>query len=136
MLWARLRRETSLIEIGETSMRCRRDLRRAALASRVLQCDLFALPPAEDHPGPAVWRALPEGTRRSLTENRLLVLVRREGQLLSRKRPQLGKIGTVRVGRAAVIQNVLADRLDEVRAAVIAPSGSSLRRSKAFCHAA
>jgi hypothetical protein len=49
-------------------MRCRRDLRRAAPASRVLQCDMFALPPAEDRPVPAVWRALPEGTRRSLTD--------------------------------------------------------------------
>ncbi len=48
-------------------MRRRRDRRRGAPGSRVPQSDLFAPPPAAGGPGTAVWRALPEGTRRSLT---------------------------------------------------------------------
>lgn len=49
-------------------MRCRLNPRREMPASRVPQSDLFALPPAEDRPGPAAWWALPEATRRSLTD--------------------------------------------------------------------
>ena len=49
-------------------MRRRRDPRRAMPASRAPQADLFAPPLTEDHQDPAVWRVLPEGTRRSLTD--------------------------------------------------------------------
>jgi hypothetical protein len=59
-------------------MRCRRDPRREMPASRVLQSDLFALPLAEDRPGPAVWWALPEGTRRNLTDLVTRLLLERE----------------------------------------------------------
>ena len=48
-------------------MRHRRDCCREMPARRVLQSDLFAGALAEDHPDPAVWWALPEGARRSLT---------------------------------------------------------------------
>jgi hypothetical protein len=48
-------------------MRRRRDRRRETPGSRVPQPDLFAPPPAAGRPGTAVWRALPEGTRRTLT---------------------------------------------------------------------
>jgi hypothetical protein len=48
-------------------MRRRRDCRGTA-GSRVLQTDLFASPAAASGPGAAVWWALPEGTRRSLTD--------------------------------------------------------------------
>jgi hypothetical protein len=49
-------------------MRHRRDRRRQMPTSRVPQCDLFAQFPAASSPGTAVWRALPEGTRRTLTD--------------------------------------------------------------------
>ena len=48
-------------------MRRRRDRRREAPGSRAPQSDLFAPPPAASGPGAAVWWALPEGTRRTLT---------------------------------------------------------------------
>jgi hypothetical protein len=48
-------------------MRRRRDRRREMPAGRVPQSDLFALPLAEGRPDTAVWWALPEGTRRTLT---------------------------------------------------------------------
>jgi hypothetical protein len=49
-------------------MRRRRDRRRERSASRVPQSDLFAPPPAASGPAAAVWPALPEGARRSLTD--------------------------------------------------------------------
>ena len=48
-------------------MRRRRDPCRETPGSRVPQSDLFAPPPAAGGPGTAVWRALPEGTRLTLT---------------------------------------------------------------------
>ena len=48
-------------------MRRRRDPCRETPGSRVPQPDLFAPPPAAGGPGTAVWRALPEGTRLTLT---------------------------------------------------------------------
>jgi hypothetical protein len=42
--------------------------RRGRPASRVLQSDLFAPSSVASGPGAAVWWALPEGTRRSLTD--------------------------------------------------------------------
>jgi hypothetical protein len=48
-------------------MRRRRDRRREAPGSRVPQSDLFAPSPAASGPGAAVWWALPEGTRQTLT---------------------------------------------------------------------
>jgi hypothetical protein len=48
-------------------MRRRRD-RRERSASRVLQSDLFALPRTASDPAVAIWSALPEGARRSLTD--------------------------------------------------------------------
>jgi hypothetical protein len=49
-------------------MRRRRDPRRGMPESRVPQSDLFGPPRAASAPGPGtVWRALPEGTRRTLT---------------------------------------------------------------------
>ncbi len=49
-------------------MRRRRDHRRERPASRGPQSDLLAFLPAEGRPDTAVWRALPEGTQRSLTD--------------------------------------------------------------------
>jgi len=48
-------------------MRRRRDRRRETPGSRVPQSDLFAPPPVAGGLGTAVWWALPEGTRRTLT---------------------------------------------------------------------
>jgi hypothetical protein len=48
-------------------MRRRRAPRREMPARWVLQSDLFVHAPAEDQPDPAVWWALPEGSRRSLS---------------------------------------------------------------------
>jgi hypothetical protein len=48
-------------------MRRRRDCCREMPVRRVLQPDLFVHPPLEDRADPAVWWALPEGARRSLT---------------------------------------------------------------------
>jgi len=47
-------------------MRRRRDPQRGTPPSERRQPDLFAFPLAEDRPGPAVWQALPEVTRRAL----------------------------------------------------------------------
>ena len=66
-LWYWQWRETSPTRIGERSMRHRRDPHREMPARRVLQSDLFVHAPTEDHPDPAVWWALPEEARRSLT---------------------------------------------------------------------
>ncbi len=48
-------------------MRRRRNRRRETPGSRAPQSDLFVPSPAASGPGAAVWRALPEETRRTLT---------------------------------------------------------------------
>jgi hypothetical protein len=53
-------------QIGERSMRRRRDRRRGTPGSRVPQSDLFAPLRAESGPAGAVWPALSEGTQQAL----------------------------------------------------------------------
>jgi hypothetical protein len=56
-------------------MRHRRDPRRDMPARRALQPDLFAHLLAEDRRDRAVWRVLPEGTQRSLSDLLVRLLV-------------------------------------------------------------
>jgi hypothetical protein len=49
-------------------MRHRRGSRRTRPPRRGLQSDLFIIPATEGRPDPAVWRALPEAARQSLTD--------------------------------------------------------------------